>query len=326
MNGRSSAQGLNDVMQGMMSAIHYFDIFSHPLTKDELQKLMHHVQASASEFESAMYYLLQNHFLYEHEGYLLPHTRFENVERRMKGEQLAIQLWPEAVKKSRLIGTFPFVEAVFVSGSMSKGFMDEDSDIDFLIITHPGRLWVARTLLTVYKKIFLLNSHRFFCVNYFLDTNNLLLRDRNLFVATELLFCKPVVNQPKFLEFLQMNKWAVEYYPSLPDTALLTQPELSPVKKNRQLTEKLLSGWAGHILDKWCMYATKKFWDVKFRHMNRAQYARDMKNTPGVSKHHPNGFRDRILNEHEHRMYEYDKRVQNPEKMMIRDEMQIPVP
>ena len=79
----------------------------------------------------------------------------------------------KAKAKARFISKFPFVAAVGVSGSLSKGYYDSDSDIDFFIITQHNRLWICRTLLMVYKKIFLLNSRKYFCPNYFISSEQL---------------------------------------------------------------------------------------------------------------------------------------------------------
>lgn len=187
--------------------------------------------------------------------------------------------------------------------------MDDDSDIDFLIITRPGRLWVARTLLACYKKMFLLNSHRFFCVNYFLDTNNLSLNDKNLFVATELLFCRPLFNHRLHRQLLEANRWAYEFYPSFPPVEYGDDKSSNLNSNLKKFIEVLFTGPVGNLADKICLRITKKFWDLKFRSMNREQYARDMKNTAGVSKHHPNGFRNRIMTEYHERMAGFDSGI-----------------
>ena len=83
---------------------------------------------------------------------------------------------------------FPFVRGVFLSGSISKGFMSESDDIDYFIITAPGRLWLTRTLLILFKKIFLFNSFRNFCLNYFIDSENLYIPEHNRYTATEIVF------------------------------------------------------------------------------------------------------------------------------------------
>src|SRR4029453_8923510 len=85
-----------------------------------------------------------------------------------------------------LIASFPYVRCVCISGSLSKKYFDDTTDIDFFVITKPGRLWVCRTFLILFKKLFLLNSKKYFCINYFIDSDNLEIPDQNIFTATEL--------------------------------------------------------------------------------------------------------------------------------------------
>jgi hypothetical protein len=298
--------GLNHVKQetlyAVMSTVHYFDIFRHPLQQNELLKLIHHHIITPDELSNALIYLTKKEILFEHEGYYLPHTRFENIARRKEGQTLSEKFWEKALRQSRLISRFPFVRGVLISGSLSKGYMDEHSDIDYLIITNPGRLWIARTLLVLYKKIFLLNSHKFFCVNYFLDLNNLVLTDRNLFTATELVFAKPSFNFRIYNELVIANPWTKDYYPSYQANDMndiIDNPEFS---KFQNFLEKLLNNKAGDFLDRTCMKISENFWKKKFNNMTPDQFQRDMKSSKGVSKHHPNGFRDKILDEHRTRM------------------------
>ena len=68
---------------------------------------------------------------------------------------MAKNIYQKALTVSRLISKFPYVEGVGISGSLSKGYYDDDGDIDFFIITSPKRLWIARTFLILYKKLFL---------------------------------------------------------------------------------------------------------------------------------------------------------------------------
>jgi predicted nucleotidyltransferase len=291
-----------DVLCAVMSTVYYFDIFKHPLREHELLELTHHRTVSREELSSALNFLITNDHLHLKNGYYLPHSGFENISRRIKGAIMAEKSWKIAKQKSKLISRFPFVRCVLISGSLSKGFMDERSDIDYLIITRPGRLWLARTLLVAYKKIFLLNSHKFFCVNYFLDVDHLILHDRNLFTATELLFATPLYNPGMYAELLSSNEWAKIFYPSL---AAKNYTNSIPDQKHgsmKQISERVLNGKMGDLLDNLCMKISNHFWKIKFNKMNRVQYQRDMKSGKGVSKHHPNGFRDRILNEHRNKM------------------------
>ncbi|MBL4703726.1 MAG: nucleotidyltransferase domain-containing protein [Flavobacteriales bacterium] len=74
-----------------------------------------------------------------------------DLDDRLKGNNRARKLVKKATKKANFIGRFPFVKSVCISGSMSKGYMDREADIDFFIITKPQRLWLARTMLILYK-------------------------------------------------------------------------------------------------------------------------------------------------------------------------------
>ncbi|MBL0339570.1 MAG: hypothetical protein IPP71_00840 [Bacteroidetes bacterium] len=73
--------------------------------------------------------------------------------------------------------------------------------------------------------------------------------------------------------------------------------------------EKALNGKMGLFLDKTLRKLTVDFWQKKFRTMERAQYNRDMQASDGVSKHHPNGFRDRVLTEHQKQLETFKKKI-----------------
>ncbi len=119
-------------------------------------------------------------------------------------------------RKSRpkLISRFPFVRAVLASGSLSKGYMDEKSDIDFFIITAPHRLWIARTLLVLYKRLFLGGSHKHFCVNYFVDEDHLEIEEKNLFTATELATVLPLYGAEQYKSLIKTNGWVRDFFPN----------------------------------------------------------------------------------------------------------------
>ncbi|MBL0339569.1 MAG: nucleotidyltransferase domain-containing protein [Bacteroidetes bacterium] len=143
-----------NVLCSVMSTILYFDLFKHPLKRDEIIEYTHFQSIVSTELDAALAFLQSNHMLYEKNGFYLPHQQYENIERRIKGNALADASWQQAIKKSILISRFPYVRSVVISGSLSKGYMDAESDIDFLIITEPKRLWLTRSLLAFYKKLF----------------------------------------------------------------------------------------------------------------------------------------------------------------------------
>jgi len=73
---------------------------------------------------------------------------------------------------------------------------------------------VCRAFLTLYKKLVLGNSHRNFCLNYFIDSNNLEIPDKNIFTATEVAFLIPMYNYTLYENFICMNNWFRREFPN----------------------------------------------------------------------------------------------------------------
>ena len=198
--------------ESIIRTLAYYDLFDYPLSASEIfyrlptnHTSLHAVETElpllerqAIVFRFGKYYSLQNNTALEH--------------RRVNGNQLAEKFMRIAEEKAKLIARFPFVLSVMVSGSLSKGYADEQSDIDFFIITQPERLWIARMLLVLYKRIFLMNSHKYFCVNYFIDSSHLEIGEKNIFTATELTTLVPLSGVRYYRELINHNPWISQYF------------------------------------------------------------------------------------------------------------------
>jgi hypothetical protein len=128
--------------------------------------------------------------------------------------QLARRRWKMARLMAHVIKQFPFVRGIFVSGELSKGVASEEGDIDFVIITAENRLWISRTLLILFKKIVLLNSRRYFCLNHFVSEKQLKFGLRNIYSAIEIATLKPLVNIDLFEQYMEANSWLSAYLPN----------------------------------------------------------------------------------------------------------------
>ena len=205
---------------------------------------------------------------------------------------------PKAYRMGRLIGQFPFIRGVMVSGSLSKHTMRDDGDIDFFLVTAPGRLWLARTMLVLFKKIFLLNSRKYFCVNYFVDVNHLEIEEKNLFTATECATLLPVYGREWYQHFLDKNTWVrTDFLPHFLQRETKHVPE-SRVRGLKLGLEKILNTRLGALLDRWAMRVTLAFWKRKFRHFDPSQFELALKSRTYISKHHPLAFQEKVLQKH----------------------------
>ena len=271
----------------------YFSLFQYPLTENEifLFSEIRDIKKVRTELQS----LVDDEVIYFIEGFYCCQNNPELIKRRLRGNKNAQTIFKKAQQVSKFISKFPYVEGVGISGALSKGFYDEDGDIDFFIITAPKRLWIARTLLILYKKIFLLNNKKYFCVNYFIASNALEIEEKNRFTATELVTLIPMFGNKRFQEFYKNNTWAFQFMPNV--TATQALDNLAEISKpvGTRLIEKILNTKLGDVLDTLFLRITYKKWKVKFNAMDKRHFDIALKSTPNVSKHHPSNFQKKVI-------------------------------
>src|SRR5262245_47482525 len=130
--------------ESIIKALAWFDIFHYPLTLEEMRQFMDHKPAGNS-FTEALQALIDEGAVYHFHDLNLLQNNSLLVHRRRQGNIRAAKLLQRALKIGRFLQQFPYVRAIGISGSLSKNFASEKADIDFFIITHPRRLWIART-------------------------------------------------------------------------------------------------------------------------------------------------------------------------------------
>lgn len=281
----------------------YYHIFSYPLSEQELVAGMR----NPTLLKEALNRLIERGVIFPCGDFYSPVCDEGLALRRIRGNEQAQMRMADAFRYSRRIGNFPFVRAVMVSGSLSKGYMEKDSDIDYFIITEPGRLWLARTFLVLYKKLFLFNSRKNFCVNYFIDTDHLLIPDHNEFTATEVVTLMPTLNPELYEAFRRANDWAAAYYP-LAGSRLSEGTHPHRVKGLKRLGEWMYRGRFGNWLDNWCMKGTIRRWRKKFPHFSDQKLQNAMRSRKYVSKHHPLDFQSRVLEQFRKNLNEFELR------------------
>ena len=290
----------------LLKPLLYFSLFRHPLTEEEIFAFSE--MKSKDQVKEELDRLVNDQVIYYIDGFYLCENEKSHVKRRLTGNKMAKEIHDKANRVSRFISKFPYVEGVGISGSLSKGYYDEDGDIDFFIITSPNRLWIARTLLILYKKIFLLNSRKYFCVNYFISTNALEIDEKNRFTATELVTLLPMYGNGSFHEFYKKNKWVNNFLPN--KTVAEGLEKLNPVNKPlfTKLVEKSLNNKLGDYLDSFFLRITYKKWKLKFKKFNQKQFNIALKSTKNVSKHHPLNFQRQVI---ERLNIKYDECLEN---------------
>lgn len=304
----------SELLPPILRVLIYYDVFNYPLTFQEIKHSCNMLITDETNCKKALEYLIEKGIVFKFGDYYTLNPEKEIVHRRIKGNQQAEKWMKKARWFSRIISGFPYVRAVSLTGSLSKGFVDEDPDIDYFIITRPNRLWFTRSLLVLFKKIFLLNSYRYFCVNYFIDSENLEIEEKNLFTATEINTLIPVYGHDVKKKFYEKNIWVKKYYPNF-STGISDIYINGQNRRIKKAFEFLLNNRFGDWLDDVTMNITVNHWLKKFN----AKYTKEefdllFKSNKSVSKHHPRNFQQYVLDRYK------DKAVEISDKCGINSE------
>jgi len=272
----------------------YFDIFDYPLSREELYTFFPE-KFDVNEFNKKLLQL----DIQPTDG--LYHLRNnDEVVAIRKGREQKAKLMLLATKiVAKLLRYFPFVRGAFLSGSLSKGVNDGDADIDLFIITAEQRLWICRSFLIAFKKLFLLNNKKFLCPNYFVTEHHLEIPEKNIFTATELITLRPLFNERKLHELLDANRWLQNFFPNFRIDQFGERPKNSSLQKLLELPMRdgYTSNWDARL-----MYYFKGVWKKKYPEYNPEEREFQFRSNPFASKMHPNDFQTKVI-------YEYEKRL-----------------
>jgi hypothetical protein len=296
---------LRQTEAGVIRTLLYFDIFHYPLTQDEVVKF-HPYKETTERIQHALAYLRNKLMIFKYDNFYSLHPTEIFVQRRKSGNELAKQRLQTAKRFSGLISKFPFVRAIMLSGSLSKDYMEKNSDIDYFIITEPGRLWLTRGMLALFKRVFLLNSHKFFCTNYLIDTESMEIEEKNIYTAMETTTLIPIYGRVLFEKFVIKNQWTKQHLPNvnLHRTAFIPERP-SQVKV---FLERLFSGSLGERLDLLFMRLAIKRWKRKFGDsFAPMDFELAFKSRRGVSKNHPRFFQKKILNRFQEKIERFER-------------------
>lgn len=282
-------------------------MFKYPLTRTELYENSA-ITISKDQFEKELNILLKENFVKEEAGFLLNYERDAgDIDKRIRGNKGAMDIMTTAFHYSKKVASYPFVEAVMLSGSLSKNYYDSKSDIDFFIVTKPGRLWICRTLLILRYKLLSKTRKKFWCTNYFISSDNLAIPDINAFTGTELAYLIPAVNYEAYCKLMEQNKWYKIRFPNKavagPKNCL--QPSTGIVKRS---VEKFLSGGFGRWLDNFLLNFTLGRWRRKYAALSEEDFDLQFRSRKDVCKRHTHGFQNKVLVSWEKKVNDFERK------------------
>jgi hypothetical protein len=200
---------------------------------------------------------------------------------------------------------FPFVRAVMLSGELSKGVASENSDIDFVIVTKARRLWICRSLLILFKKVFLLNSRKNFCLNHFIAEDYLEVELRNIYSATELATLKPLADPERYADYMKANVWIKKFFPNWRMERIEEHRSSNPMMISQRFLEGLLSERFADRLDAWLMMKWQNLWRKRYAHLTEAERRHKFRSDPSISTAYGVDFQEKVLVQYGKHLQQY---------------------
>ena len=238
-------------VEAILRTLLYSDVFDFPLSAWEIHYYLIGEPASGREVTQALeksQWLLQR--IEQANGYYAIRGRADTVLVREVHAAAYDELWPAARRYGRVIGGLPFVRMVAVSGALAVNNAMPGDDIDYLIVTAPGRVWLARLMVVAIVKLARWSGVDL-CPNYVLSEDALTQGRRDLFTAHELAQMVPLMGLGVYQAMRDANHWAEDH---LPNATVLAQTEakLNPaVRLLQRMAQWLLGGKLGDRLEAW---------------------------------------------------------------------------
>lgn len=210
---------INEIQKSILKTIVFFDTLCYPLKIEEifenLQTIDKKWEVSFSEVKKNLFEL--KNFVESKDDFWFLKGKSFLVNERKKREKISKKRWEKLKRIIKIINHLPFLEGVFVGGSLSLYNSRDDSDIDLLIVAKKGRIFTVRFFLTLLLD--LIGERRQakkiagkICLSHYLTDESLRSRRENLYIAYTFLHFLPVISRKNIFErFRKENDWMKKY-------------------------------------------------------------------------------------------------------------------
>lgn len=274
-------------------------MWDYPLTRGEVFLFLE-VKYGQYDFNEALNYLVENKVVFHFDKFYSLRNDYMMAIKRNKANKKAAELIIKAKEIGAFLVKFPYVRGIAISGSLSKNCADDNSDIDFFIITEANRLWLARTFMHMFKKLtFLVGKQHNYCMNYYIDEARLQIVEKNIYTAIEVVTIIPVEGDTTFQNFYQANAWSGDFLPN----KCMRLATANPLKISwcKAFIEVLFSNRFGNWLDNILMNITSGRWNKKTeqKKLNMRGTVMSMATSKHFAKPAPENFQRKLIERYE---------------------------
>ncbi len=241
--------------RAVLTPIVFFDLFDRPVRPAGLKYLVYGQSMTESEFESILADLERRREIVRRRSFIRLPDRPGLTENGVLRDQISTELCAEAQRLIGRLASVPFVKMIAVINSLAFWNANQNSDIDILVVTEPGRMTIARDhinlLLTLWGKRNTRGVKRGkIAPDIFLDTDRLAIQDfhmapRDIYFDFWFARITPIINRDQTYErTLAVNPWVRETFPNFaPRTEFII-----PTRADRELRRRWWEAFYSHTL------------------------------------------------------------------------------
>jgi hypothetical protein len=218
--------------QAIRKTLIYHDIFTYPLTKEELWQYA--ISEKPLDKKKFFTKLQQTAVIEKQQGYYFLPKRDVLVNIRKRREVIAKEKLAISFKISKILSLIPSIYFIGVTGSLSMENTKHDDDIDLFIITKNNTLWITRLfilfLLQLLGKRRKKNTTEFtnkICVNLLIEQAQIdfFSKEQNIYTAHEIAQIKPLFQRyAMYQQFISANLWIKKFLPNAIPTPAYRPP------------------------------------------------------------------------------------------------------
>lgn len=226
---------LSPLSKNIISTICYYDVLNYPLTSFEIWKnLIDSHQSSANSQQernrndennlSKIISELENEeirkYIYEYRGFYFLKGRKKLMESRIKKNKISAAKLKKLRRAVWLLRFIPYVRMIAATGTLSMKNAGSPSDWDLFIVLEKEKIWTGRTLVTGVTQLLGKRRHKGrikdrICLNYFITTETLQIKNKDLFSASEYFFLFPLFDTGLYYNKFQLkNSWIRNFKPN----------------------------------------------------------------------------------------------------------------
>lgn len=238
------------IANAIFQTLHYADLFDYALTSEEIFRFLICVPCTREQVDGR---LDDSPWLKDRiartGGFVTLARRESLVAARAQGHAAAQRQMPRARQYARWLAHFPFVRMIGLTGGLAMENA-RDGDIDLLIVTVPGRLWLVRGMVVALVRFARVRGDRL-CPNLLLTENALAIPQVDLYHAHEIIQMIPLYGMHVYQEMRRLNAWADAFLPNAVRPVGSDPPLHRIGALVKAISERALCGRIGELTERW---------------------------------------------------------------------------